>query len=131
MSYYGLHALQHRGEESAGICVADGRDFNYHRGMGLVKEVFDKDRIASLIGDMSIGHVRYSTSGDSRLTNAQPLVFKYRDGDLAIATNGNIVNEPLIRKSARAKGLDLPDYERYRGASASDCAFAEGFCRSD
>lgn len=104
MSYYGLHALQHRGEESAGICVADGRDFNYHRGMGLVKEVFDKDKIASLVGDMSIGHVRYSTSGDSRLTNAQPLVFKYRDGDLAIATNGNIVNEPLIRKQLEQGG---------------------------
>ncbi|UQZ34772.1 amidophosphoribosyltransferase [Paenibacillus sp. PK3_47] len=104
MSYYGLHALQHRGEESAGICVADGRDFNYHRGMGLVKEVFDKDKIASLVGDMSIGHVRYSTSGDSRLTNAQPLVFKYRDGDLAIATNGNIVNEPLIRKQLEMSG---------------------------
>lgn len=104
MSYYGLHALQHRGEESAGICVADGRDFNYHRGMGLVKEVFDKDKIASLVGDMSIGHVRYSTSGDSRLTNAQPLVFKYRDGDLAIATNGNIVNEPLIRKQLEQSG---------------------------
>ncbi|WP_379136619.1 amidophosphoribosyltransferase [Paenibacillus sp. sgz500958] len=104
MSYYGLHALQHRGEESAGICVADGRNFNYHRGMGLVKEVFDKDKIASLVGDMSIGHVRYSTSGDSRLTNAQPLVFKYRDGDLAIATNGNIVNEPLIRKQLEQSG---------------------------
>lgn len=104
MSYYGLHALQHRGEESAGICVANGRDFNYHRGMGLVKEVFDKDKIASLVGGMSIGHVRYSTSGDSRLTNAQPLVFKYRDGDLAIATNGNIVNEPLIRKQLEQGG---------------------------
>ncbi|WP_020430573.1 amidophosphoribosyltransferase, partial [Paenibacillus riograndensis] len=104
MSYYGLHALQHRGEESAGICVADGRDFHYHRGMGLVKEVFDKDKIASLVGNMSIGHVRYSTSGDSRLTNAQPLVFKYRDGDLAIATNGNIVNEPLIRKQLEQSG---------------------------
>ncbi|KAA9005116.1 amidophosphoribosyltransferase [Paenibacillus spiritus] len=104
MSYYGLHALQHRGEESAGICVTDGENFNYHRGMGLVKEVFDKDRIQSLVGDRSIGHVRYSTSGDSRLTNAQPLVFKYRDGDLAIATNGNIVNEPLIRRQLEASG---------------------------
>ncbi|NGM83997.1 amidophosphoribosyltransferase [Paenibacillus sp. 7124] len=104
MSYYGLHALQHRGEESAGICVANGRDFNYHRGMGLVKEVFDKDKIQSLVGDMSIGHVRYSTSGDSRLTNAQPLIFKYRDGDLAIATNGNIVNEPLIRRELESSG---------------------------
>lgn len=104
MSYYGLHALQHRGEESAGICVADGESFRYHRGMGLVKEVFDKDKIQSLTGDMSIGHVRYSTSGDSQLTNAQPLVFKYRGGDLAIATNGNIVNEPLIRRQLEMSG---------------------------
>ncbi|CAM3013555.1 amidophosphoribosyltransferase [Paenibacillus sediminis] len=104
LSYYGLHALQHRGEESAGICVTNGVQFNYHREMGLVKEVFDKDRLASLTGDMSIGHVRYSTSGDSRLTNAQPLIFKYRDGDLAIATNGNIVNAPLIRKELEQTG---------------------------
>ncbi|WP_433945465.1 amidophosphoribosyltransferase [Paenibacillus sp. SN-8-1] len=104
MSYYGLHALQHRGEESAGLCVTNGGDFNYHRGMGLVKEVFDKDRLASLIGDRSIGHVRYSTSGDSKLTNAQPLVFKYRDGDLAVATNGNIVNAPKIRRELEQSG---------------------------
>lgn len=104
LSYYGLHALQHRGEESAGICVTDGAQFNYHRGMGLVKEVFDKDRLLSLAGDRSIGHVRYSTSGDSRLTNAQPLVFKYRDGDLAVATNGNIVNAPKIRRMLEQSG---------------------------
>ncbi|WP_223068867.1 amidophosphoribosyltransferase [Paenibacillus caui] len=104
LSYYGLHALQHRGEESAGLCVTDGNEFHYHRGMGLVKEVFDKDRLTSLIGDRSIGHVRYSTSGDSRLTNAQPLVFKYRDGDLAVATNGNIVNAPKIRKQLEQSG---------------------------
>ncbi|UNK19310.1 amidophosphoribosyltransferase [Paenibacillus sp. N3/727] len=104
LSYYGLHALQHRGEESAGICVADGHEFNYHRGMGLVKEVFDKDRLESLTGNMSIGHVRYSTSGDSRLSNAQPLVFKYREGNLAIATNGNIVNEPKLRHELENSG---------------------------
>lgn len=104
LSYYGLHALQHRGEESAGICVADGTNFNYHRGMGLVKEVFDRDKLLSLYGDRSIGHVRYSTSGDSGLMNAQPLVFKYRDGDLAVATNGNIVNAPQIRKELEQMG---------------------------
>lgn len=104
LSYYGLHALQHRGEESAGICVTDGAGFHYHRGMGLVKEVFDKDLLSSLSGDRSIGHVRYSTSGDSRLTNAQPLVFKYRDGDLAVATNGNIVNAPKIRRQLEQSG---------------------------
>lgn len=106
LSYYGLHALQHRGEESAGICVSDGEgeDFNYHRGMGLVKEVFDRDKLESLKGSMSIGHVRYSTSGDSRLANAQPLVFKYREGNLAIATNGNIVNEPKLRRELEQQG---------------------------
>ncbi|GGH09868.1 amidophosphoribosyltransferase [Paenibacillus segetis] len=104
LSYYGLHALQHRGEESAGICVSDGKEFNYHRGMGLVKEVFDRDKLLSLRGDRSIGHVRYSTSGDSRLANAQPLIFKYRDGDLAVATNGNIVNAPKIRQELEMSG---------------------------
>ena len=72
--------------------------------MGLVKEVFDKDKLESLQGSMSIGHVRYSTSGDSRLTNAQPLVFKYREGNLAIATNGNIVNEPKLRRELEMEG---------------------------
>ncbi|WP_425414225.1 amidophosphoribosyltransferase [Paenibacillus taiwanensis] len=104
LTYYGLHTLQHRGEESAGICTSDTHDFSYHRGMGLVKEVFDKDRLASLKGDRAIGHVRYSTSGDSRLTNAQPLVFKTRDGDLSVATNGNIVNAPVIRRDLEKMG---------------------------
>lgn len=72
--------------------------------MGLVKEVFDRDKLLSLKGDRSIGHVRYSTSGDSRLANAQPLIFKYRDGDLAVATNGNIVNAPKIRHELEQSG---------------------------
>jgi amidophosphoribosyltransferase len=106
-SYYGLHALQHRGEESSGICTVDssrGGMFNYHRGMGLVKEVFVQSNLEKLQGDRAIGHVRYSTSGDSHLGNAQPLVFKYRDGDLAIATNGNIVNAPEIRHELEMQG---------------------------
>jgi amidophosphoribosyltransferase len=104
LSYYGLHALQHRGEESSGICTSDSGVFHYHRGMGLVKEVFDRGRIESLPGDRSIGHVRYSTAGESKLANAQPLVFKYRDGDLAVATNGNIVNAPQIRRELELMG---------------------------
>ncbi|WP_166243966.1 amidophosphoribosyltransferase [Paenibacillus turpanensis] len=105
LSYYGLHALQHRGQESAGMCtVADDGEFNYHRGMGLVKEVFAGDQLAQLKGSVSIGHVRYSTSGESKLANAQPLVFKYREGDLAIATNGNIVNAGQIRKELERQG---------------------------
>ncbi|GAB2673627.1 amidophosphoribosyltransferase [Paenibacillus thermoaerophilus] len=104
LCYYGLHALQHRGEESAGICTRDGEDFHYYRNMGLVKEVFDKDRLQSLKGSVAIGHVRYSTSGESKLANAQPLVFKYKGGDLAICTNGNLVNAPEIRKRLEESG---------------------------
>nr|WP_246120321.1 amidophosphoribosyltransferase [Cohnella terricola] len=104
LSYYGLHALQHRGEESCGICTSDDGVFNFHRGMGLVKEVFDRDRLESLKGSQAIGHVRYSTSGSSQLGNAQPLVFKYRGGDLAVCTNGNLVNEPGIRKELEESG---------------------------
>lgn len=104
LSYYGLHALQHRGEESCGICTSNEGAFHYHRGMGLVKEVFDRDRLESLPGSQAIGHVRYSTAGASKLANAQPLVFKYRGGDLAVCTNGNLVNEPGIRKELEDSG---------------------------
>src|SRR5690606_15935092 len=90
LCYYGLHALQHRGQESAGICTTDQDGFHYHRNMGLVKEVFDNDMLHSLKGPVAISHVRYSTAGESKLVNAQPLVFKYREGELAIATNGKI-----------------------------------------
>lgn len=104
LCYYGLHALQHRGQESAGICVSDGSEFHYHRGMGLVKEVFDNDKLLALNGPVAIAHVRYSTAGESKLANAQPLVFKYREGDLAVATNGNIVNAPDIRSRLERQG---------------------------
>lgn len=104
ISFFGLHALQHRGEESCGICTSDDGTFHHHRGMGLVKEVFERDTLEGLTGDVAIGHVRYSTSGSSMLGNAQPLVFKYRGGDLAVCTNGNLVNEPSIRKELEASG---------------------------
>ncbi|WP_028558868.1 amidophosphoribosyltransferase [Paenibacillus pinihumi] len=106
LAYYGLHALQHRGEESCGIATVDSesKGFHYHRGMGLVKEVFQQSQLDELAGDRAIGHVRYSTSGSSKLANAQPLIFKYRDGDLAVATNGNIVNAPEIRHELEMQG---------------------------
>ncbi len=104
MCYYGLHALQHRGQESAGICTADTNHFQYHRGMGLVKEVFVEATLKPLIGANAIAHVRYSTAGESRLANAQPLVFKYREGDLAIATNGNLDNANVIKRDLEKKG---------------------------
>jgi amidophosphoribosyltransferase len=104
LCYYGLHALQHRGQESAGICTADANNFHFHRGMGLVKEVFDNSTLPGLHGTGAIAHVRYSTAGESKLQNAQPLVFKYREGDLAIATNGNIVNAPELRRKLERMG---------------------------
>ncbi|OXM86430.1 amidophosphoribosyltransferase [Paenibacillus rigui] len=104
LSYYGLHALQHRGQESAGICVANGESFSYYRNMGLVKEVFNNDNLTTLVGPSAIGHVRYSTSGESKLANAQPLVFKYRGGDLAIATNGNLHNAGEVKKELESQG---------------------------
>ncbi|MFD0710720.1 amidophosphoribosyltransferase [Paenibacillus sp. GCM10027626] len=104
LCYYGLHALQHRGQESAGICTNDEGAFHYFRGMGLVKEVFNRDNLQQLAGSGAIAHVRYSTAGESKLENAQPLVFKYRDGDLAIATNGNIVNAPEIKQKLEKSG---------------------------
>lgn len=105
LSFYGLHALQHRGEESAGICTSEGSgEFHYYRGMGLVKEVFDNATIQRLKGSIAISHVRYSTSGESKLQNAQPLVFKYKGGELAICTNGNIVNAGDIRKELEEQG---------------------------
>jgi amidophosphoribosyltransferase len=104
LCYYGLHALQHRGQESCGICTGDADNFHFHRGMGLVKEVFDNNTLPQLKGTSAVAHVRYSTAGESKLQNAQPLIFKYREGDLAIATNGNIVNAPDLRRKLEREG---------------------------
>lgn len=103
LSYYGLHALQHRGQESAGICTSNGERFAYHRGLGLVKEVFDQERLQKLAGTSSVAHVRYAKD-DSGLRNAQPLVFKYREGDLALAFNGNLTNAKAIRAELEGQG---------------------------
>ncbi len=104
LTYYGLHALQHRGQESAGIVVSNGKTFSYHRGMGLVTKVFTREILDRLEGEMAIGHVRYSTTGESLLHNSQPLVFKYREGDLALAHNGNLVNAEYERGLLQQQG---------------------------
>jgi amidophosphoribosyltransferase len=92
MTYWGLYALQHRGQESAGIASADGRDVNDIKGMGLVSEIFTDDVLAKLPGHIAIGHTRYSTTGDSALLNAQPISVESTKGLIAIAHNGNLVN---------------------------------------
>lgn len=95
-AYYGLYALQHRGQESCGIAVNNNRDIYYHKDMGLVNEVFTQEIIDRLKGTMAVGHVRYSTTGESMRENAQPLVLRYVKGNIALAHNGNLVNKPEL-----------------------------------
>ncbi|MFH1561813.1 MAG: amidophosphoribosyltransferase [Nitrospirota bacterium] len=104
LTYLGIFALQHRGQESAGIVTSDGNELLSHRGMGLVTEVFDTQRIQELIGKMAIGHVRYSTTGASRFENAQPLTISSSKGPLAICHNGNLVNATQLRVKLERKG---------------------------
>jgi len=104
LTYLGLYAQQHRGQESAGIVSTDGHSFNSHRGMGLVADIFKKPDIAMLTGKSSIGHVRYSTSGESGLRNCQPFSFEYSHGGIAMCHNGNIVNASELRKELEKDG---------------------------
>ncbi|MFH1868739.1 MAG: amidophosphoribosyltransferase [Candidatus Omnitrophota bacterium] len=97
LSYLGLYALQHRGEESAGIVTFDGRKIRQHQGMGLVSDVFDQKVLRSLRGDTAVGHVRYSTTGSSTASNIQPFLVKHKGGHIAIAHNGNITNAAELR----------------------------------
>ncbi|WP_242866830.1 amidophosphoribosyltransferase [Abyssisolibacter fermentans] len=103
--YYGLYALQHRGQESAGIAVSNNNQIEYYKDMGLVPEVFNDDIIQKLNGKIGIGHVRYSTTGESYIENAQPLVVKYKKGDIALAHNGNLVNAQAIRDMLEDSGV--------------------------
>ena len=104
LTYFGLHSLQHRGQESAGICVSDGEKFHTHRGAGLVTEAFGQNQHLQLNGHIGIGHVRYTTAGDSGLLNAQPLVFRYSGGQVAVAHNGNLVNAKRLRTDLEKQG---------------------------
>ncbi|HIM13011.1 TPA: amidophosphoribosyltransferase [Candidatus Poribacteria bacterium] len=104
LTYLGLRALQHRGQESAGIVVSDSESFSYHHAMGLVADIFNTDILAKLSGEMAIGHNRYSTAGSSKIENAQPLVRQYKRGPLAIAHNGNLINAFRIRSDLEESG---------------------------
>ncbi|MBZ4654642.1 MAG: amidophosphoribosyltransferase [Peptococcaceae bacterium] len=104
LTYYGLYALQHRGQESAGIAVSDGLGIKVHKDMGLVSEAFTEEILAKLTGHMAIGHVRYSTTGASLAVNAQPLVCRYLQGSLAVAHNGNLTNANELRDKLAANG---------------------------
>ncbi|WDV46210.1 amidophosphoribosyltransferase [Clostridiaceae bacterium M8S5] len=103
--YYGLYALQHRGQESAGIAINRNGQIDYHKDMGLVPEVFNDKIINKLTGNIGIGHVRYSTTGESYVENAQPLVVKYKKGDIALAHNGNLVNAEALKGMLEDSGV--------------------------
>ena len=105
LTYYGLYALQHRGQESAGIVTSNGRQFRKAVGMGLVSQVFNGSILHGLVGDIAIGHTRYSTTGSSLLSNAQPLTVNSAKGQIAIAHNGNLTNAAELRDALEAKGL--------------------------
>ncbi|MBW1801167.1 MAG: amidophosphoribosyltransferase [Deltaproteobacteria bacterium] len=104
LTYFGLYALQHRGQESAGIVAGDGSKMTLHKDMGLVPEVFTETNLQRLSGHLAMGHVRYSTTGESSITNTQPFMVTHRGVPLAIAHNGNLVNSIDLRNHLEEKG---------------------------
>jgi amidophosphoribosyltransferase len=104
LAYLGLHALQHRGQESAGIATIDGGRLHVHRAMGLVQEIFTPEAIATLPGTIAIGHVRYSTAGGSHIRNAQPFAVEHGGAPLACAHNGNLTNTDALKSELDAAG---------------------------
>lgn len=107
MAFFGLFALQHRGQEAAGIAVSDGESVRMHKEMGLVSQVFTPQALAPLIGNYAIGHTRYSTTGSSAARNAQPFLIETRSGPLALAHNGNLVNSAALRQELLDHGIGL------------------------
>jgi len=105
--YFAQYALQHRGQESAGIATSDHRQAHVHKGMGLVAQVFNEDNLALLQGELGIGHNRYSTTGSSKLRNAQPYLIETYLGPLGVAHNGNLVNGPQLRRDLLQRGTGL------------------------
>ncbi|MEJ2031632.1 MAG: amidophosphoribosyltransferase [Deltaproteobacteria bacterium] len=104
LTYFGLYALQHRGQESAGIVTSDGTNVSQHKGMGLVPEVFSEEILQRLKGHMAMGHVRYSTTGSSNAVNAQPFTAVHQGSTLAVAHNGNLVNIRTLRDELEKQG---------------------------
>jgi amidophosphoribosyltransferase len=105
LTYYGLYALQHRGQESAGIVTCHEGKFFKHHGMGLVPQIFDPKILHDLVGNRAIGHTRYSTTGSSSLRNAQPLTVDCKRGQIAVAHNGNLTNAAQLRDELESQGL--------------------------
>src|ERR1700674_1860069 len=104
LAYLGLYALQHRGQESAGMCTSDGVEIHTHKAMGHVADIFTSPVLATLPGELAIGHTRYSTAGDTVLLNAQPFSVACNKGKVAIAHNGNITNAGELRRELEREG---------------------------
>jgi amidophosphoribosyltransferase len=104
MAYLGLHQLQHRGQESAGVVSSNGERLYMHKAMGQVADIFTEAVLEKLPGNLAIGHTRYSTTGDSAILNAQPIMVDCNKGMIAIAHNGNLVNANEIRSRLEAQG---------------------------
>ena len=107
LTYFAIYALQHRGQEAAGIATCDGKTAHIHKGLGLVSQVFNEDNLHHLQGHLGIGHTRYSTTGAPRLNNTQPYILETLDGPLAIGHNGNLVNAPKLRRDLLERGVGL------------------------
>ncbi len=107
MTFFGLFALQHRGQEAAGIAVSDGSTIRLHKDIGLVSQVFTRSTLKPLSGNFAIGHNRYSTAGSSSVRNAQPFLLETRHGPIAVAHNGNLVNAAELRRELLNKGVGL------------------------
>ena len=107
IAFFGLFGLQHRGQESAGIAVGDGKEIRVHKDMGLVTQVFDEDSLHRLNGGyVAVGHTRYSTTGSSVVRNAQPLCCTSVCGEVAVAHNGNLVNTTRLRGELAREGFE-------------------------
>jgi amidophosphoribosyltransferase len=107
MAFFGLYALQHRGQEAAGLAVSDGRSMRLHKDNGLVSQVFKPESLAPMRGDYAIGHTRYSTTGSSSAQNAQPFMIETLYGPIAVAHNGNLTNSPELRQDLLRRGVGL------------------------
>ena len=104
LAYFGLYALQHRGQESAGIVAGDGKKVVFHKNMGLVADVFNEQTLQRLQGHLAVGHVRYSTTGESNIINTQPFTVTFKDLSLSVAHNGNLVNSIALRRHLEQQG---------------------------
>jgi len=107
LTYFGLYALQHRGQESAGIAVSDGQKLLIYKDLGLVSEVFNEEKLKTLLGNCAIGHVRYSTTGANIWENSQPILKNYKGGTFSLAHNGNLVNQEELKAKLKEKSVQI------------------------